>query len=840
MLGGARAVGTRVGGLAGFGRETILSAAKKGNIKDLINLLKAPGANVNQMDKNQQTPLWWASYNGKLDAVKVLLGAPGIDVNLSNNKGETPLWVASYKGHLNVVKALLAAPGIDVKQTNKSGRTPLRMASEQGRTEVVELLLAAPGINVNQIKKAVNSTKRVNIKNLLTKAVKNREAAAAAKTEQEEKNTKNAANREAAAKVEQEAKNAKNAANREAAIKNARNKTNLFTNIKKGDYKVNLIGKIKNLYGNVNHKFTGGMTLLHYAALQGKEDVVKELLENVANVDEPNDQAQTALYLASEQGRVAIAEALLEKGADVNLAAKDGRTPLRVASKAGKTDVVKLLLDAGAKVNVVGNGKTPFQAATNNEIKVLLLEKGGANIATLNNVNKQALLVQAITNEKLNVVNSLIKAGAKVNSVPTTLGNGNLKNLLVRTIEQQKNSNKPSLGYGYNNNETLKKYLRTVNGRKQLRGTYKMYSRDNNTNSIESVLKLLQRSGKLNKVELQNLLNEYQRKLNTYNSGTPERNELELAIENTKTAVEAQAAVNANANAKAKKINVFKGGNFSVLNNKNLTNLTDEELKGILQALSGKGSTNADKDMMKKLLKKWIEKGKTLNSAELAKTTNFIKSLEADIKKITNNYALRQKFKSTSSELGTTYNTANTIKRALLTQNGRQKIIKSYGLSIPPNSPIPEIVSALHNRQSFKNSITLKSLKTEYQKLREAFSDNTSSTNYKNLNSAIASIPVNANVPNSSKPVNNAALKAKINRVRETIPNELLSGNAKVGLVLKSNGTPYKLVNYTKLNNAIREFKRTGNNQNLNNNAIITNAANGTWNLVEVPRNLLA
>jgi hypothetical protein len=266
--------------------------------------------------------------------------------------------------------------------------------------------------------------------------------------------------------------------------------------------------------------------------------------------------------------------------------------------------------------------------------------------------------------------------------------------------------------------------------------------------------------------------------------------------------------------------------------------------------------------MMKKLLKKWIEKGKTLNSAELAKTTNFIKSLEADIKKITNNYALRQKFKSTSSELGTTYNTANTIKRALLTQNGRQKIIKSYGLSIPPNSPIPEIVSALHNRQSFKNSITLKSLKTEYQKLREAFSDNTSSTNYKNLNSAIASIPVNANVPKSSKPVNanvpnsskpvnanvpksskpvnNADLKAKIKQVRETIPNELLSGKANVGLVLKSNGSPYKLVNYTKLNQAIREFKRTGNNQNLNNNAIITNAANGTWSLVPVPRNLLA
>ena len=162
------------------------------------------------------------------------------------------------------------------------------------------------------------------------------------------------------------------------------------------------------------------MTLLHHAALQGKTEVVNQLLRKGANVDEPNNQAQTALYLASEQGRVAIAGELLKKGANFNRAAKDGRTPLHVASRSGKTEVVKLLLDAGAKVNVMVNGKTPFQVATNNEIKVLLLEKEGAIIANLTNVNKQALLRQAITNKKLNVVNSLIAAGAKVKRMLNT------------------------------------------------------------------------------------------------------------------------------------------------------------------------------------------------------------------------------------------------------------------------------------------------------------------------------------------------------------------------------------------------------------------------------------
>ena len=82
-------------------------------------------------------------------------------------------------------------------------------------------------------------------------------------------------------------------------------------------------------------------------------------------------------------------------------------------------------------------------------------------------------------------------------------------------------------------------------------------------------------------------------------------------------------------------------------------------------------------------------------------------------------------------------------------------------------------------------------------------------------------------------------MRAKINQLKQNIPNELLSGNAKIGLILKSNGSPYKLVNYTKINQSIKNFKATGKNQNLNNSDIITKAANGTWSLVEVSKNLL-
>jgi len=578
----------------------------------------------------------------------------------------------------------------------------------------------------------------------------------------------------------------------------AENAVDLNKLISKGT--LNNLKKLIN-QGTVNQKNIKGMTPLHYAAREGRLDMVKALINANVKIDEVNRQGQTALHLAAKNGRTEVVKALL--GFDVE--GIDQNKPVRASAT---------IKDRA--------GYLPFQVATNNEIKYLLWQRYGQP-SELSNVNRQALLNQAIKHNKINQVKTLITGGAKVNSVPTNIKNGNLKTLLERTIAQQKNSNKPDLGYISNNNETLKKYLRTLEGRQNLRSSYSRSKLVSNNNSIGSVFNLLKRSGKLNKVTLQNLLYEYKGKLNTYTSGTPEYEELKLAIENTQAAVNAKKAKEEANKEAAEKINSIKGGNFNKLKNISLNNLTNSELKGILQTLSVKGTTDEHKEMMKKLLKIWVEKGKTVNSAEISKNSPFIKSLNADIKRITNNYALRQKFTSTSSTLGITSNTPNTIKKALLTQNGREGIIKSYGLGIPAISPIPEIVSALHKRGSFKNSITLNSLKKEYQNLREVFPNN------KNINAAITSISL----------VTNANMRAKINQLKQNIPNELRSGNAKIGLVLKSNGSPYKLVNYNNINKAIKNFKATGKPQNLNNNDIITNAANGTWSLVEVPKNLI-
>ncbi|MDO5465374.1 MAG: ankyrin repeat domain-containing protein, partial [Akkermansia sp.] len=127
----------------------IRRAASDGD-KELLALLIAAGADVNAANKNGETPLYLAAYNGRTECVKLLLAAPGIDVNKADKDDWTPLYGAASNGHSACMKLLLAAPGIDVNKANKYGSTPLERAAGAGRSECVKLLLSAPGIDVNK------------------------------------------------------------------------------------------------------------------------------------------------------------------------------------------------------------------------------------------------------------------------------------------------------------------------------------------------------------------------------------------------------------------------------------------------------------------------------------------------------------------------------------------------------------------------------------------------------------------------------------------------------------------------------------------------------------------
>ena len=74
--------------------------------------------------------------------------------------------------------------------------------------------------------------------------------------------------------------------------------------------------------------------------------------------------------VAALEGRVDCVKELLDAGADVNHKNKDQDTALLLAAPKGHADIVKILLSAGAKINAGDkNDSSPLMIAANNEQK---------------------------------------------------------------------------------------------------------------------------------------------------------------------------------------------------------------------------------------------------------------------------------------------------------------------------------------------------------------------------------------------------------------------------------------------------------------------------------------
>jgi ankyrin repeat protein len=92
---------------------------------------------------------------------------------------------------------------------------------------------------------------------------------------------------------------------------------------------------------------------LRQAALDGKIDEVKQLLEAGTNVNAPNAEGRNALMSAAFNGHSGIVLTLLDSGAALERRDLVGRTALFYASTGPFPETVKILLDKGAEPNIV-------------------------------------------------------------------------------------------------------------------------------------------------------------------------------------------------------------------------------------------------------------------------------------------------------------------------------------------------------------------------------------------------------------------------------------------------------------------------------------------------------
>ena len=88
-----------------------------------------------------------------------------------------------------------------------------------------------------------------------------------------------------------------------------------------------------------------GFTSLHFAAGDGRRDVINVLLRAGAKVDIPCEGGGgTPLYIAIQMGQLTSARLLVEAGANPTLTDNFGNTLLHLASQNGRSDIAKWLL----------------------------------------------------------------------------------------------------------------------------------------------------------------------------------------------------------------------------------------------------------------------------------------------------------------------------------------------------------------------------------------------------------------------------------------------------------------------------------------------------------------
>ena len=198
-----------------------------------------------------------------------------------------------------------------------------------------------------------------------------------------------------------------------------------------------LVDEVKRLLDDEVSPNWGKKTPLHYAAAEGRQEVVELLIARGADLDAKDNVGRTPLGMAALEGKRDVAELLITKGAavtlhvhaalgdlgqveqalakgePVDLRDDHGRTALH---DAGSAAVVELLISKGADVKASNEGgMTPLHYAAargQSEVAELLLEKG-ADVDALDNWETTPLF-RAARGGHESTARLLVDRGAKV------------------------------------------------------------------------------------------------------------------------------------------------------------------------------------------------------------------------------------------------------------------------------------------------------------------------------------------------------------------------------------------------------------------------------------------
>jgi palmitoyltransferase ZDHHC13/17 len=120
------------------------------------------------------------------------------------------------------------------------------------------------------------------------------------------------------------------------------------------------IARVKELVENgwdVNKPDQETVTLLHWAAINNRKEIIKYLLEKGACVDAIGGELNASpLHWATRQGHLSAIVLLLSAGADPSLRDAEGCSCIHLASQFGHTALVAYFVACGVNVNMPDRG----------------------------------------------------------------------------------------------------------------------------------------------------------------------------------------------------------------------------------------------------------------------------------------------------------------------------------------------------------------------------------------------------------------------------------------------------------------------------------------------------
>ncbi|XP_056168520.1 uncharacterized protein LOC115690822 [Syzygium oleosum] len=168
-----------------------------------------------------------------------------------------------------------------------------------------------------------------------------------------------------------------------------------------------------------------GHGALHFAAMEGKIEVCKYLLEELKlDVDPKDVEGETPLHLAAGSRHIETTKYLIDRGADSAIPNNDGLTVLHYFAGSGKSnsvtfgniEMMNFLLSKGVNIDCQSSSGSPLfysaGCAQLDAAKFLLEHHANPNAET---VDRLTPLLASVTIKSLECLKLLIQWGAKVN-----------------------------------------------------------------------------------------------------------------------------------------------------------------------------------------------------------------------------------------------------------------------------------------------------------------------------------------------------------------------------------------------------------------------------------------